>query len=220
MKKLLLIPMLMLGFSTIHAATLVTDNSFGLQTSTSSPLTSGIVRYGFFASGTNFAGDISSLQNAFFEVSNYTISGNTWNSPASNLTYTNSGNYTAGDGVTVRAYDGTALDNSNVTTDLAGEAIYAWVLNNSSFGSVTEHGIFSAPSFFTWTDAQAFGSTDSSFAFDLASTDGLIAHVGTASASPGTTQHSLAAVAAVPEPSRAMLGFFGLAAMLFRRRRA
>jgi len=216
MKKILL----SLSFVTLalasNAATIVTDNNTGLNTSTGSALTTGVVRYGFFTSAANFATDtLSQLNNKFFQLGSYTISSATWSS--ANVTYANTGSYTAGDGTTTRAYDSTPLDNSNVNTDIAGEAVYAWVLNTASVGTATEYGVFRAPSYFTWTDAQQFGSTDSSFSFDLGTPD-MEVLVGTGT--DGSTPHSLAAVAAIPEPSRAVLGLLGLGALFFRRRRA
>jgi hypothetical protein len=216
MKKILLT----LSFVTLalasNAATIVTDNANGLNTSTGTALSAGVVRYGFFTSAANFATDtLTELNNKFFQVASYTIGSATWSGV--NVTYANTGSYTAGDGTTSRAYDSTPLDNSNVTTDIAGEAVYAWVLNTASAATATEHGIFRSPSYFTWTDAQQFGSTDSSFSFDLGTPD-MEVLVGTGT--DGSAPHSLAAVAAIPEPSRAILGLAGLGALFFRRRRA
>ncbi|MBE7498329.1 MAG: hypothetical protein HS117_25610 [Verrucomicrobiaceae bacterium] len=218
MKKSFIALFLLLGASALPAATLLHDNSFGLRTSGGSALSSGVVRYGYFVSAPSGAETVTDLNNAFTEIASYNITTSTW-SGATN-SYANNTSYLSGAGAS-RNYDDTPLNNADVGTDIASSPIYAWVLNNATIGSATEQGIFSAAAFgFTWTDAQQPGSTDSVFSFDLGSADGMVAHIGTAVLDPSLGGHQLASVGVIPEPSKAIFGFMGLSAMLFRRRRA
>jgi hypothetical protein len=198
------------------AATLFFDSTV-LGDSNGNALTSGIVRFGVFLPGTDFTQSISELADEFIQVGTYTISSDPF---FGDLTYNglNAATYSSGDGLTTLQFDTSLLNNANNAGDIAGSAIYAWVLNNASNLLVTEHGIFESEAFgTTWTDAQSPGSTDSGFSFDISSGDGFNALIGTASADIGTTRHTLAAI---PEPSRALLGLIGLTGVMFRRRRA
>lgn len=218
MKKSLITSLILLAASSLPAATLLHDNSFGLRTSGGAAVTSGVVLYGFFASAPTGAESVAALETAFTQVASYNISTSTW-AGATN-TYANNTSYLSG-GAVSRNYDDTPLNNADVGTDIASSAIYAWVLNSATPGTATEQGLFSAAAFgFNWTDAQQPGSTDSVFSFDLGSADGLVAHIGTAVVDPSLGGHQLASVGVVPEPSKAIFGILGLSAVLFRRRRA
>jgi hypothetical protein len=71
-----------------------------------------------------------------------------------------------------------------------------------------------------WIDDQQIPTDGSTFSFDVSSGDGMTALVGTASESIFESPHRLATIAAIPEPSRALLGLIGLTGVMFRRRRA
>jgi hypothetical protein len=205
------------------AATLFAgDTASGLTLSDgTTALASGAIRLGHFTSGFNFAAnanDLAALQSAFTQVVAYTgaISAFEVNGFFDQaLTYTAGGTYGS------LPYDSSAASTSDVGGDIAGSKIYAWVLNNATTLSATQQAIFSTNQ--VWTDADTVPVNDSSVSWS-AGTSGLTAHIGSLSTGAdiggGTPSHSLAAVAAIPEPSRAMLGFIGIAAMLFRRRRA
>lgn len=202
------------------AATLLAgDTVSGLTLSNgTTALASGAIRFGHFATGFDFAtnaNDLSALQAAFTEVTAYTgaISVSGFNG------FFDAGlNYTAGGTYGALPFDASTGAVSNVAGDIAGSTIYAWILNNATTLSATEHAIFSTAS--VWTDADTVPVNDSSFSWQ-AGTAGLTAHIGSLSSGAdiggGVASHSLAAV---PEPSRAVLGFIGFAALLFRRRRA
>lgn len=199
-----------------NAATLYHDSAAAaITTSTGGAFTGGVARFGYFAPSTNFAGSVASLESAFVQLASYTLASGTWNDTS---TFAASGSH---GGI---PYDSTPLDNSAATGDLAGENIYLWVLNAATSGAATQHGIFSAPGVFTWIDANEPGANgDSNFSLSIGTDSGLVAHIGTArtdSAVGGGTGHSLAAIAAVPEPSRAVLALAGFAGVMFRRRRA
>jgi hypothetical protein len=197
-----------------NAATLFFDST-SLETSSGSDLTSGIIRFGTFLPGTNFNQSIADLADEFIQLGTYTIASSAFNT---SLFYANNVSYSSGDLAVTRPYDNTPLDNSDVTTDIARETIYAWVLNDSNNLLVTEHGIFSAAAFGSiWTDAQEPGDSNSFITFDLTTGDGFEAAIGTASSDLGVSGHRLAAI---PEPSRALLGLIGLTGVMFRRRRA
>jgi hypothetical protein len=207
------------------AATLAFDYS-NLADSSGTLLTSGIIRFGVFQTN-DFTQSISDLADDFIQIGSYNITGN---NAFTSLTYANTANntdplnlvagttYTSGDTLTTLFYDLTPVDNSVDPAAIAGRQIYAWVLDNAAFGSVLEHGIFSNAGYL-WIDDQQIPADFSTFSFDVSSLDGMVAHVGTASddifnpASP----HRLAAI---PEPSRAVLGLIGLTGVMFRRRRA
>jgi len=196
------------------------DRGFVLN-GTTTALTSGIVRFGTFATGTDFAtASQAQLETAFTEVLSatgpWTYGGNPGQfeftgdeNPA--LSYT--GGSTVYEGVT---YDATAGIDLTNTSDIAGSLVYAWILNNTNPASATQQAILSESA--VWQDAQNFDPT--TFFDTLNATR----HIGTLSGTTlaGTTAPAvaLANIGVVPEPSRAMLGFLGFAAMLFRRRRA
>lgn len=215
MKKTLVLLTLLSAPLVSSAATLFHDAAGTLiKNSDNSAFTGGIARFGYFAPTTNFAGSVASLQTAFIELANYTLTGNTWNTSTA---FTASGTYGG------LAYDGNSGSNAPFSGDIAGENMYLWVLNNSTTSSATQHGIFSAPGIWTWTDADEPGTNggDSSFSLGIGTDTGLVANIGIAASDAGLAGgHSLAAIGAIPEPSRAFLGLLGLGALFFRRRRA
>ncbi len=209
----------LLAGTSAHAATLAGgDLATGLTLSDgTTALSSGTIRFGYFDSAFNFAAnanDFAALDAAFIEVTNFTgaISEFATNGfKAINLTYNENG-----------IFEGKAFDDDGApTTDIGGEKVFTWVLNNTTPSLATEHAIFSSNNL--WTDADTIPVNSTSVSWE-AGTSGLVAHIGSLSSGAdiggGQASHSLAAVAPIPEPSRAMLGFIGFAAMLFRRRRA
>jgi hypothetical protein len=189
-----------------------------VQVNGTTAFNSGTIRFGTF-NAVNFAtATQSQLEAAFIEIVSttgpFTYGGNPGlfeftgdeNAP---LTYT--GGATTYSGVTYDATAGIDLTNS---TDIAGRAVYAWVMNAATSGAATQQAIFS-DSF--WQDAQNF---DPSTFFD---SNAATLHIGgissTTLAGTGAPAIQLAAVAAVPEPSRAMLAFAGVLGVMFRRRR-
>lgn len=192
-------------------------DSSSLGNSSGSALTSGIVRFGVFLPTTDFNQSVADLADEFIQIGTYTITSDPF-SGFLNYNGANAATYSSGNGLTTLQFDTSLLNNANDAGDIAGSAIYAWVLNNASNLLATEHGIFESEAFgTTWTDAQSPGNTDSGFSFDIISGDGFNALIGTASADISTTRHTLAAI---PEPSRALLGLIGLTGVMFRRRRA
>lgn len=222
MKLSSLLLALLLSSSAASAATLIANASdTGLAQATgSSAVASGALRFGYFASGYDFAAnanDIAALETAFIQVASYTgvISDSGFDGFFNtNLSYLQSGSFEG------TPFDLSSGSTANVANDIAGEKIYLWVLNNPVATSATQHGIFSTNA--TWTDADVFPSNNSLFSIDNG-TAGLTAHIGTLAAGPdlggGNPSHRLANIAAVPEPSRAVLAFAGVAGVMFRRRR-
>ena len=177
-----------------HAAQLFYDSDNNLAKLDGSPLTSGVVRFGYFPPGTDFSGTPEELNEVFFEIFVHTITSATFSSTG---TFASSGTYTAGNGVSSLPYD-LSSDNSDVTGDIASGPIYAWVLDNASPASASQHGVFEGSAFgFTWVDQQALAA-DTFFSFGLDSASGMVALVGTVSADPFTTPHRLASAIATP----------------------
>lgn len=221
-KSLIALATTALFLSSASAASLLSTNfgnGFTLSNGTTA-LSSGSLRFGTFASGFNFAANannFAALDAAFTDV--YTYSG------AINAFSTN-GFFDVNQSYNNVTFDGTPFDSSsgstsNVAGDIAGEKVYLWVLNSTTPGSATQHGIFSTNTL--WTDFDTVGNNDTLFSPDTGNA-GLTAHIGALAAGAdigaGASSHTLANIAAIPEPSRALLGFIGIAAMLFRRRRA
>ncbi len=180
--------------SVSNAAVLNFDSDNNMARSDGSPLTSGIVRFGYFPPGTNFSLSVDELDDLFFEIGTFTLSGSSF---ASTLNYSTTGTRTAGNGTSTLPYD-LSTNNENVPGDIAGGAIYAWVLDNSNLSLATQHGVFEAATFgFTWADNQDL-IQDSFFGFGLDSANGMNALVGTASADPVTVPHRLASTIATP----------------------
>jgi hypothetical protein len=208
----------LLSTASANAATLAGgDLATGITLSNgTTALSSGTIRFGYFATGFDFANNnnFAALDAAFIEVTSYSGAIEELSTPGFktiNLAYNENG-----------TFEGTAFDNDGApTTDIGGEKVYTWVLNDTTAANATQHAIFSSNNL--WTDADTVPSADSSVSWE-AGTSGLVAHIGSLSTGTdiggGQNSHSLAAIGAVPEPSRAMLGFVGIAAMLFRRRRA
>ena len=189
-----------------------------VQVNGTTAFNSGTIRFGTFNTVDFNTATQSQLEAAFIEVVSttgpFTYGGQAGlfeftgdeNAP---LTYT--GGSTLYSGVT---YDATAGIDLTNTTDIAGRAVYAWVMNAATSGAATQQAIFS-DSF--WQDAQNF---DPSTFFD---SNAATLHIGSISTTtlPGTGAPAiqLAAVGVVPEPSRAVLAFAGVAGVMFRRRR-
>lgn len=181
------------------------------------PLTSASVLYGTFTAGFDVAANannLTALDAAFIQVIGY-------NGPSNlapgvfNLTGLT---YDAGASFEGVQYDLSA-DTANVANDIAGTAVYAWVLNNTNPAAATEHAIFTRTGS-TWTDAQTVPDNATSFSWATTTGTEVQALVGTvlggANIGGSANAHQLAAI---PEPSRAVLGFLGLGALFFRRRR-
>ena len=206
--------------ASVNAANLlIGDEAVGISTSSGSALTSGILRFGTFSSGYDFAGNagnLAALETAFTQV--VEIAAADFSQiptfpgfyPGGSVSFSSSSSY---EGV---PYDLSAGGSTaNVAGDIAGELIYMWVLNAGQ----TEQAIFSKAGNF-WIDGDI--PADSAFGWDV--TSGITAHIGSVSAGPdlggGVSSHQLATVGAIPEPSRAVLGVIGLGFVFLRRRRA
>ena len=120
-----------------------------------------------------------------------------------------------------------SLTNTNVAGDIAGSKIYLWVFDGSDSLLATEQLIFSSNAL--WGDSDNLNILNeiepTTFAWDALAA-GLTAHIGTIASvdSPlypaqGITAHQTATIAAIPEPSRALLAGLGLCVAFFRRRR-
>jgi hypothetical protein len=119
-----------------------------------------------------------------------------------------------------RPYDSSATT-ANVAGDIAGERIYVWALNTSDPLTATEQLMFSVDSL--WgdkNDLDAFSAINPTVLTWSAGAAGLTAHIGSLTTGPdiggGAPSHQLAAI---PEPSRAILAGLGLCVAFFRRRR-
>ena len=182
--------------SVSHAAQLSYDSENALARLDGSPLTSGIVRFGWFPSNTDFNGSLEELNNAFVQVGTHTISSSSF---LTTLEYSTTNSYVSGNGQTTRPYDSSPIDNSDVPGDLAGEKIYAWVLDDSNLAQVTQHGIFETGEFgYRWVDAQQIPNNTSTFSFTVSSGDGMTALVGTATNDVFSSPHRLASAIATP----------------------
>jgi hypothetical protein len=189
-----------------------------VQVNGTTAFNSGTIRFGTFNTVDFNTATQSQLEAAFIEVVS-TTGPFTYGGQAGLFEFTGDENaplsYTGGStlysGVTYDATTGIDLTN---TTDIAGRAVYAWVMNAGTSGAATQQAIFSQ-SF--WQDAQNFDPTTF---FDSGSAT---LHIGSISSTtlPTTVAPAiqLAAVGVVPEPSRAVLAFAGVAGVMFRRRR-
>jgi hypothetical protein len=214
-QSLLLSVLLALPFAS-NAATLNLGWADNLALSDGTLMTSGTIELGYFAPSTDFSQSRPALYGSFFQLLSQNISASSFDTT---LTYGTTGNRTTTNGLTTLPYDLStgAFNNANVAGDIAGGTIYALVYNGASFNLSTEVGVFSAFDFgWLWNDNDDLVTT-TDFNFGLDSGSGMVAHIGTASADPSTSAHRLAAI---PEPSRALLGLIGLTGVMFRRRRA
>jgi len=226
MKKTFLSLIIALGsISSVSAATLITDNyssGFTLADGTTA-LSSGILRFGTFVVSDSLvqanAGDLTYLATNFRSVVSYTGAINAVSTDGffDNTTLGALATYTGG----ATTYGGTTYDLStsstaNVANDIAGSNIYVWVLNSDS----SQQAIFKSLNIWTDTDV-AIPNNSSSVDVAPTFTTALVGTLdGGADIGAGAPSHSLAGVAAIPEPSRALLGLAGLGALFFRRRRA
>ena len=182
--------------SVSHAAQLSYDSENALARLDGSPLTSGIIRFGWFPSNTDFNGSVEELNNAFVQIGTHAISSSSF---FTTLEYSTTSSYTSGNGQTTRPYDSSPIDNSDVPGDLAGEKIYAWVLDDSNLAQVTQHGIFETGEFgYRWVDAQQIPNNTSTFSFTVSAGDGMTALVGTATDDVFSSPHRLASAIATP----------------------
>tara|TARA_R110002049_G_scaffold121260_1_gene275983 strand:+ start:908 stop:1579 length:672 start_codon:yes stop_codon:yes gene_type:complete len=221
-KTFALIASLAVAVSQANAASFFTgDTTNGItRADGTTALTSGSVLYGTFTAGFDVAAnvnDFAALDAAFIQVIGYNGASNL--APGVfNLTGLT---YNEGAAFETVQYDLSA-DTSNVVNDIAGSTVYAWVLNDTTPSNATEHAIFTKTGS-TWTDAQTPGSNATSFSWATTTGTDVLALAGTvlggANIGGSANSHSLQAIGAVPEPSRAVLGFLGLGALFFRRRR-
>ncbi len=231
-KTLFILSLLAATLSSVSAATLIADittNGLTLADGTT-PLANGRIRFGTFVVSNSLisanANDLAYLNTNFREVVNYTGAiGFTFESVVypgifdatglgSATTY--AGGSTSYGGTT---FDGSTGNTNNVAGDIAGGSIYMWVLNNAVVSNATQHGIF-VNNANVWTDSDTTPITDSFFDLDPLNTTALVGTLSVgADLGGGNPSHSLATVAAIPEPSRAILGLAGLGALFFRRRR-
>jgi len=229
MKKVILTLLsLSLAATGLQAATIAANNTTnGFVSVANAPVTTGIARFGYFLNSANIAtnaNNLALLEADFIEVYSQSIAtipnsggiAGEWSLPATTFTADNSFQY---EGVTYDLSPG-VLNVANVGGDIAGNPVYLWIMNNVNPANATEHGVFSKSSQL-WPDANAAAVTVST----SYSTGSLTTWIGTQSGGPTLTgnsaaSHKLAAIVAVPEPSRAVLAFAGVGALFFRRRRA
>lgn len=215
MKKAILLSILMAFPAASNAATLVLGANDNLALSNGTLLTSGTIKLGYFAPGTDFSAAPATLFGGFFDLLTYSVTGSTF---SANLSYSTTGTRTNTSSSSTLPYDLSTgpFNNANVPGDIAGGIVYALVYNGASFATSTEIGVFSAEAFgWLWNDNEDL-ITSTDFDFGLDSGSGMVAHIGTASLDPSSSPHRLAAI---PEPSRALLGLIGLTGVMFRRRR-
>lgn len=223
-KTILFAAVIGLSLAQAPAATIVTgDTTNGFVDSANTQVAGGAVRYGTWASGFDFASnanDLAALDAAFIEVVSYTGPFNAFgvtgvfdkNNLGANLDYDPGATFEG------TPYDLSAGTTADVGGDIAGELVYAWILNNAVTASATEHAVISSGQ--TWTDGDTPANNDTSYSWATTDGAGVTAHIGTLLGGPNiggaANAHQLAQV---PEPSRAVLGFLGLGALFFRRRR-
>ena len=163
--------------SVAHSASLSSSNfGSGLTLSGgSTALSSGTIRFGYFPDGFDFAansGDFAALDAAFIEVVNYSGAISALDTAGFfelALTYATSGSFEG------RPFDSTSGSTSDTSsTDLVGEKVYVWVLNNTIPSSANQQAIFSSNS--RWMDADEIDSTTR---VSIDNNDsGLIGHLG------------------------------------------
>jgi hypothetical protein len=227
-KTLLAFAFIAASLTTGSAATLIADNfSSGLTLADgTTALGNGRIRFGTFVVSnldiqTN-ANNLTYLNNNFREVVNYSGAINAFATPGffDNTLLGGAATYAGGS----TTYGGTTYDLSsgattNVVGDIAGSNIYMWVLDNAALGSATQQGIFAST--YIWADNDVIPSNDSAFDMTSSALTALVGQLGTgADIGAGAGAHRLGTIAAVPEPSRALLMFLGLGGFFFRRRRA
>lgn len=179
MKKYLLSALLLLltmGAGT-QAATLESAN-FGnglTLAGGTTPLSSGTVRFGYFPDGFDFttnAGDFAALDAAFIEVVSYSGPINALSTDGFFqlvLSYSNSATYEG------RPFDSTPGNTDSSSTDIAGEKVYVWVLNNTTASSANQQAVFSSD--IRWVDADTQPTADTQMDIDT-NVVGLTAHIG------------------------------------------
>lgn len=227
-KTLLALGFLAASLCSASAATLLADNvSNGLTLANgTTALANGRIRFGTFVITNtdiiNNKNDLTYLNNNFREVVNYSGAISAFATPGffDNTTLGASATYAGGS----TTYGGTTYDLSsgattNVANDIAGSNIYMWVLDNAVLNSATQQGIFAST--YVWADSDVIPSNDSAFDMTPSALTALVGAVGTGSdIGAGAGAHRLGTIAAIPEPSRALLMFLGLGGFFFRRRRA
>ena len=147
-KYLLLALLLLLGMGTgAHAATLTSSNvGNGLTLAGgTTPLASGTIRYGYFPPGFDFASNaasFSALDEAFIDVVSYS---GVINAASTNGFFELTLNYSTSASYEGRPFDSTTGATEDTSaTDMAGEKVYVWVLNNTTAASANQQAIFSS----------------------------------------------------------------------------
>ena len=180
MKKYLLSALLLLLTmgAGLQAATLTSSNvGNGLTLAGgTTPLASGTIRYGYFPTGFDYAANAASftaLDAAFIEVVSYSGIINTFSTDGFfelNLNYSTSATY---DGRPFDSTSGATEDTSS--TDIVGEKVYVWVLNNTTASAANQQAIFSSD--IRWKDADTVPDNSTSMDID-SSIPGITAHIG------------------------------------------
>jgi len=227
-KTLLSLCFIAASISSASAAALIADNyDSGLTLANgTTALANGRIRFGIFTISDSAiianASNVSFLDTNFRAVVDYSGSINVGGTAGffDSSTFGSSATYAGGS----TTYGGTTYDLSsgattNVANDIAGSNIYMWVLNNATLGSATQQAIFSST--YSWADTDLTPDNNSSYGTLASANTALIGSLGTGTdIGAAANSHSLATIAAIPEPSRALLGLIGLSSLLFRRRRA
>ncbi|MEQ1751476.1 MAG: PEP-CTERM sorting domain-containing protein [Prosthecobacter sp.] len=228
-KTFLTLCFLAASFSSASAALLTVSNyEAGLTLADgTTALASGRVRFGTFVVSnldiTNNMNNLAYLDANFRAVVDYSGPINALSTPGFIDNALLGGTATYAGGAT--AYGGTTYDLSgsgstaNVANDIAGSNIFMWVLDNTNLLSATQQGIFAST--FTWTDTDLIPDNGSAYSTAIANNTALVGVLGTGDdIGAGANSHRLGTIAAVPEPSRAMLVFLGIGGFFLRRRRA
>lgn len=178
MKKLALSTLMLLGLcaNNSQAANLYSSNlGSGLsQLGGLSAVNTGLIRFGVFAPGFDFAAnseDFEAMDAAFTEI--YSRSG-AISFNGSNGFFDISHAYDATASYGGIPYDSSAGSTADVAGDIAGEKVFIWVLNNSNPAVATQQAIFSTSQ--RWVDANEL-VPDTLVNPDAAALE-LVAHLG------------------------------------------
>lgn len=189
------------SFASSRAETLNSDNlATGFSNAGgSSALTAGRVRIGVFrtmtgAQITSAANDLTALNNDFIPLvdSTQAFSVSATDGFFARTDAFNGGStvYTTAGGTATSTYDATpGVDNVSNTTDMVGKTLYIWVLDNSSLGAATAHGIYETTT--TLPDSDAVPPTEITVG-----TAGAVARVGATGGAVPSGSLSLATLVA------------------------